>query len=93
VDPYTIVLDTFKARVGADPEPVWQRFLHDGFLANSSPPAVEAKLDPRAVVAGVSTLKSASPASDNLEVVFLRDYKVDDGRTTITDGSRNYRTR
>ncbi len=80
-DPYGIVRETFAGFVsGNDVEGAWRKFLHDGFLANSAAAAVEVKLDSAAVDKATSGIKASTPAKDNLEVVFLRDYSLDDGR-------------
>jgi MoCo/4Fe-4S cofactor protein with predicted Tat translocation signal len=80
-DPNAIVRETFAALTqGGNFEETWKKFLHDGFLAGSAAQPAEVKLDEGAVARGVGALKVSAPAKDKLEVVFLRDYKVDDGR-------------
>jgi molybdopterin-containing oxidoreductase family iron-sulfur binding subunit len=79
--PYEIVRDTFAGLAGrGDTEAAWRKFLHDGFLANSAAKAVEVQLNAAAVSQAVSGLKVSSPARERLEVVFHRDYSLDDGR-------------
>ena len=81
-DPYSLVRQTFAATVsGGDIEAAWRKFLHDGFLPNSAAAAVEVKLS-RAASSQVTANpgKPGSLGKDNLEVVFYRDYRVDDGR-------------
>jgi molybdopterin-containing oxidoreductase family iron-sulfur binding subunit len=79
--PYEIVRDTFAGIVGGgDPEPGWRKYLHDGFLANSAAKPVEVQLNAAAVSHAVSGLKISVPGKDRLEVVFHRDYSLDDGR-------------
>src|SRR5262249_15456705 len=64
---------------GSDFEAAWKKFLHDGFLADSAAKPVEVKLN--AAAGGVEGLnKPASLSKANLEVVFCRDYSLDDGR-------------
>lgn len=79
--PYDIVRNTLKEFIGnANLEQAWPRFLHDGFLANSA-------LQPTPVAFNVASASKAAalpqgqaPSKDQLEVVFYRDYSVDDGR-------------
>ena len=80
--PYEIVRETFAGFVGADKaEAAWRKFLHDGFLPDSAAKPVDAKLNETGVAKGLSSFKASSaPGKDNLEVVFHRDYSVDDGR-------------
>lgn len=81
--PYDIVRETFKefATEGSFEE-TWKRFLFDGFLAGSAAKPVNVtKVDwsaARTVLASVTPL--AAPTEQSLEVVFMRDAKVDDGR-------------
>ncbi len=80
--PYEIVRETFRAIAGAgDFEEKWKKFLHDGFLAGSAANPVEVQFNPEraaAVLAAAAALPA--PTTDNLEVVFHRDSRVDDGR-------------
>jgi molybdopterin-containing oxidoreductase family iron-sulfur binding subunit len=79
--PYEIVRETFSGFVsGGDAEAAWKKFLHDGFLANSAAKPIEVKLADAAVAQAAASLKAAVPAKGNLEVVFHRDYSLDDGR-------------
>jgi molybdopterin-containing oxidoreductase family iron-sulfur binding subunit len=79
--PYEIVRETFRASGGGDSEDAWEKFLHDGFLANSAAKPASVTLDWKAVAAAVSAAKPLpAPAPDKLEVVFHRSYAVDDGR-------------
>jgi MoCo/4Fe-4S cofactor protein with predicted Tat translocation signal len=76
--PYEIVRETF----GGNDE-AWKQFLHDGFLAKSAAQPVNAQFDAAAVKSSLekeNLAPSALPTKDNLEVVFHRDYKMDDGR-------------
>jgi MoCo/4Fe-4S cofactor protein with predicted Tat translocation signal len=80
-DPYAIVRETFAGFISkGDPEAAWRKFLHDGFLADSAARPVEAKLNDGAVTQALGEVKLSSPAKDRLELVFHRDYKLDDGR-------------
>ena len=79
--PYEIVRETFAGIIGGgDSEAAWRKFLHDGFLANSAAKPVDVKLDAAAVSLAVSGAKVSSPTRERLEVVFHRDYSLDDGR-------------
>jgi len=68
-------------------EEAWNKFLHDGFLAGSAAQAVEVELAPgaarhfREALRELSSQAPAPPAgSGQVDVVFVRDYRVDDGR-------------
>ena len=90
--PYEIVRETFAEIIGGgDVEGRWRKFLFSGFLENSATKpvnvefnsdVVEQALAASATFATSRTMvtKSSVPDKDNLEVVFHRDYKVDDGR-------------
>ncbi|MBI4326628.1 MAG: 4Fe-4S dicluster domain-containing protein, partial [Chloroflexi bacterium] len=78
--PYDIVRETFKGLAG-ESEEAWKKFLHDGFLAASAFPPVQAQFDGAALARALSALsRPAPPSKDKLEVVFHRDYSLDDGR-------------
>src|SRR5437867_2768299 len=78
--PHDIVRETFRS-IGGDSEDNWKRFLHDGFLPGSAAKAVEVQFKPAAAANVLSAAKpAAAPTKDALEVVFHRDYRVDDGR-------------
>ncbi|HZV34349.1 MAG TPA: TAT-variant-translocated molybdopterin oxidoreductase [Verrucomicrobiae bacterium] len=78
--PYEIVRETFRS-IASKNEEDWKKFLHDGFQANSAAQPVDANFDASAVNSAIATgpLKIEAPSKDNLEVVFHRDSKVDDG--------------
>ena len=84
--PYEIVRKAFKATIAdsSEFEAAWRTFLHDGFVADSAPKVLAAKIDAPAVAKALRTLKtgpgSLSASKDNLELVFHRDAKVNDGR-------------
>ena len=71
---YEIVRATFG---GA--EEGWKRFLFKGYLEGSAPnqPAIR-PIDQ--LMAVPKPAKTSTPAKENLEVIFFRDSKVDDGR-------------
>jgi molybdopterin-containing oxidoreductase family iron-sulfur binding subunit len=79
-NPYDIVRETFRASAGPDEEK-WKVFLHDGFLAGSAYPAVDAQVNTAGLTQAFGTLPQLpAPTGERLEVVFHRDYSVDDGR-------------
>src|ERR1051325_1147680 len=81
MDSYSIVRQTFATLTQAgDFETLWKKFLHDGFLAKSAANPVTAPLNEAAVSEARSAAKLSLPSKENLEVVFHRDYSVDDGR-------------
>jgi MoCo/4Fe-4S cofactor protein with predicted Tat translocation signal len=76
-DPYRIVRATLEPMLGADKEKGFRKFLHDGVLAGSA-----AKTGPSAFTVAVLGEPKAPVAlsKDSLEVRFVADAKVDDGR-------------
>lgn len=80
--PHDIVRATFQTVAGSGGfEDQWQRFLHDGFWGNTASRAAAVTLN----AAELATLLNGvaappAPGKDNLEVVFARDAKLDDGR-------------
>ena len=83
-DPHALVFATISEIVGASgatAEKAFQQFLHDGLLANSAYPTVTVRYS----FANVASLFANAPrfqalSSQNLEVRFIADYKLDDGR-------------
>jgi len=69
-NPYDIVRATF-----AGSEEAWKKFLFDGYLADSAAKPVDGRFS-----AKIPSIKKSEPSAGNLEVVFHRDAKVDDGR-------------
>ncbi|PWU16466.1 MAG: hydrogenase [Verrucomicrobia bacterium] len=79
-DPYAIVRETFETfKPEGTLEEAWKKFLHDGFLAGSASKPAEVRLD-QTIVARTQPQKAELPDKEKLEVVFARDYKMDDGR-------------
>lgn len=79
--PYAIVRETFAGFVsGGDVEGAWRKFLHDGFLADSAAKPSDLKLNESAVTQGLTGSGASALSKENLEVVFHRDYRMDDGR-------------
>ncbi len=83
VKPYDIVRETFRQLTGpGDFEERWKRFLHDGYLPDSASRVVTpgAVNWGEAASAVLQTPVASAPGAQALEVVFLRDAKLDDGR-------------
>ncbi|MCC7377595.1 MAG: TAT-variant-translocated molybdopterin oxidoreductase [Verrucomicrobiales bacterium] len=79
--PYEIVRSTFFQLAKTTSEDAWERFLYEGYLAGSAAAPVSASIDAAAVASAVTgAAKLAAPTKDSLEVVFVRDAKIDDGR-------------
>ena len=79
--PYEIVRETFMGfSKQADVELAWQKFLRDGFLANSAFAHAQAPLDWQQIAEETKKIVVAQPTKDRLEAVFHLDYSVDDGR-------------
>ena len=72
-NPHEIVRSTF-----AGSEEGWKKFLFNGFLEGSA--ARPANLPNDQFIAVPRPPAAVSPGKDNLEVIFYRDAKVDDGR-------------
>ncbi|PYI88911.1 MAG: hydrogenase, partial [Verrucomicrobia bacterium] len=91
ISPYEIVRETFRTlRIDSgiiagegDDEAKWRKFLHDGFLAGTAAKAVNPNYNSKWADA-VKVLKEFQPLPlpdpNNLEVIFHRDYSIDDGR-------------
>jgi molybdopterin-containing oxidoreductase family iron-sulfur binding subunit len=85
-NPYEIVRETFKHEVPAlDFEHAWKAFLRDGFAPETAARHVRAGLNwpviSRQVETGLREADAIGKAdAHNLEVIFSRDYRVDDGR-------------
>jgi molybdopterin-containing oxidoreductase family iron-sulfur binding subunit len=80
-DPYALVRATIAGLAGGDADAAFQRFLHDGVLAGSAYPKVSADLDDSAVTRLSSAMaRPAAFSRGSLEVRFVTDHKMDDGR-------------
>src|SRR5437016_7079436 len=80
VKPYDMVRETFRG-IGVGGEDNWKRFLHDGFLPGTAAKPVEVQFNANAAATVIGAAKPvAASTKDTLEVVFHRNYKVDDGR-------------
>ncbi|HEV3168453.1 MAG TPA: TAT-variant-translocated molybdopterin oxidoreductase [Isosphaeraceae bacterium] len=82
--PYEIVRRAFRKVSGVDParfEALWSEFLHSGMLKGSALPPATPALRSEAIGKAVAAAKPGGPLSaENLELVFDRDARVDDGR-------------
>jgi MoCo/4Fe-4S cofactor protein with predicted Tat translocation signal len=76
-DPYALVRATITAIAGGDAEKAMQKFLHDGVLANSAYRVV-GQVQATGTIPAVTAPVALSAA--NLEVRFVADAKMDDGR-------------
>jgi len=81
-DPYKLVFETVAGPAGAAAAQVFRKWLHDGVLADSAYVATPVEIDS----AGLARLLAGAPAQQsfskaNLEVRFVADHKVDDGRS------------
>jgi len=80
-DPYELVRETIGALAGGDPEKVMHRFLHDGLLAGSAYEVASVRFSPERAAALLRTPPQPEVFSaKRLEVRFVADIKVDDGR-------------
>lgn len=80
---YDLVVATIGGLTGgaAGVEKAMQRFLHDGVLANSAYPKANANFNRGGIAALLRDVPAASALSaKSLEVRFVRDTKMDDGR-------------
>jgi molybdopterin-containing oxidoreductase family iron-sulfur binding subunit len=79
--PYDSVRETFRGFAGAGNfEEAWKKFLHDGFLPGAAPKANDAPIGAEVLAKAFDAVTPSAPSKDNLEVVFHRDLKLDDGR-------------
>ncbi len=63
-------------------EDTWRKFLYGGFHTGSKPSEFgdgAGAIDPDEVARIVGEVKANTPSKENLEVIFHRDYSVDDG--------------
>ncbi len=80
-DPYTLVFQTVTGLAQGTPEAVFRTFLHDGLLAGSAYRRADAGPNAAAITAAVaSAARPTALSAQNLEVRFVADTKVDDGR-------------
>jgi molybdopterin-containing oxidoreductase family iron-sulfur binding subunit len=80
-DPYALVHETITGIAGGDPEKAFQQFLHDGILANTAYPVASVSFNSGNVARFFADAPKVETLSQkNLEVRFVADYKLDDGR-------------
>ncbi|MBS0630737.1 MAG: TAT-variant-translocated molybdopterin oxidoreductase [Verrucomicrobia bacterium] len=80
-DPYTLVTQTLATLPGGAGEHAIQKFLHDGLLAGSAYAPVSVGFEfGRASALFADAAKPVKFSKDHLEVRFVADHKVDDGR-------------
>ncbi len=80
-DAYTQVFATIGKLAGGDGQKAFEKFLHDGLLEGSAYPVVSVDFAaelPAAVFAPAPA--AAALSASNLEVRFITDHKMDDGR-------------
>ena len=81
-DGYALVSETITGIAGGNAEKAMRRFLHDGLLAGSAYAKVSVRFDRDRAMAAFSTSgkKVEVFSLKNLEVRFVADHKMDDGR-------------
>ncbi len=80
-DPYAQVFTTIAGLAKGDPKKAFEKFLHDGLLEGSAYKSVAVAANPATF--GAAFKDAAAPATlsaENLEVRFVTDHKMDDGR-------------
>ncbi len=80
-DPYSLVHTTISSLVSGGVEKGFRQFLHDGVLAGSAYPTASVAFNNSTASAALN--KAAKPVTiskDSLEVRFVADHKMDDGR-------------
>ena len=80
-DGYSQVFATVTAIAGGDADKAFRRFLHDGLLANSAYPVASVNFNGSGIAKLVNGAAAPTLLSKaNLEVRFVTDHKMDDGR-------------
>ncbi|HTO02973.1 MAG TPA: 4Fe-4S dicluster domain-containing protein, partial [Opitutus sp.] len=80
-DPYALVVETITSVVGGNSDAAMRQFLHDGLLANTAYPTVNVTFNASSAARSLTNAASVVALSaTNLEVRFVNDYKLDDGR-------------
>ena len=74
-NPYDIVRTTF-----GNSDEMWKQFLFNGFGADEKPASAKVVLSGITIAKALAKAKPVSASKENLEVVFYRDAKMDDGR-------------
>jgi molybdopterin-containing oxidoreductase family iron-sulfur binding subunit len=73
--PHEIARTTFGGS-----EESWKKFLFNGFASTGAPDSANVSLAGQTIAKALAQARPASVSKDNLEVVFYRDAKMDDGR-------------
>ncbi len=80
-DPYALVVETIAPLAGGDAEKAVRQFLHDGLLANSAFPIARVSFNAGSAARALGgAAKPEALSGKNLEVRFVSDYKLEDGR-------------
>jgi molybdopterin-containing oxidoreductase family iron-sulfur binding subunit len=80
-DAYSQVYTTIGLLTQGDRKKAFEKFLHDGLLEGSAYPAVPVAFDPpRAEAVFAKYPEVAALSAQNLEIRFVTDHKMDDGR-------------
>jgi MoCo/4Fe-4S cofactor protein with predicted Tat translocation signal len=79
-DPYALVVETVSAGAGANAEKAVRRFLHDGLIAGSAYEKASVNFNRQGVTALLRAPAAVTLGKDSLEVRFIADHKMDDGR-------------
>ena len=82
-NPYSIVIETSFANRNASVLPMeeeWKKFLFDGFSYYGKSNSANVSLAGVTIAKALAKAKPGFTSKDNLEVVFYRDAKMDDGR-------------
>ncbi len=77
---HDIARESFKVLASNSGENEWKQFLHDGFLKGTAAKPASVTLNQNGVTEALAAANQPAPSKDNLEVVFHRDYSMDDGR-------------
>ncbi|OIR06366.1 tetrathionate reductase subunit B precursor [mine drainage metagenome] len=82
-DPYTQVFNTVTPLMGGDSQRAIEKFLHDGLAEGTGYSLVDVNLDASSMGRLFrKAVKFEALSETNLEIRFIADYKVDDGRFT-----------
>jgi molybdopterin-containing oxidoreductase family iron-sulfur binding subunit len=80
-DPYAQVNLTISALAGGEAGKAFRKFLHDGLLEGTAYPTIAVSFNPASVAELASdAAKIEALSKSNLEVRFVTDHKMDDGR-------------
>lgn len=77
---HDVARETFRTLAPNAAENDWKQFLHDGFLRGTAAQPAHRTINQEVVNQALQIATAPAPSRDSLEVVFHRDYRVDDGR-------------